>query len=288
MLINKNNYYHPFTASYLGFFITVQDPSKEKEFNLILEDVDLYHQPVEDPKTGFIYLVFGLMILLVGEVVQFKLYQMVTKENGLVKEVTQMYTSVQMICYPILMTTISSTDFIHPLSEVIGSWYCRFTRIVGYLYFHTILQHSFVVALMRYLFIVHKEWVQKHGKAKIKRAFLILTFFMPVLMELWGILENDDLDHFLFINRCSGIDHKLFLSNQATLKAFSCHFENSDTNELVTGYSGIIRKTGCVTKVVLLSLLGLNVSEGFIYFAIFSHMKRYVFSVDFFNYNMMN
>ena len=97
MLINKNNYYHPFTASYLGFFITVQDPSKEKEFNLILEDVDLYHQPVEDPNTGFIYLVFGLMILLVGEVVQLKLYQMVTKENGLVKEVTQMYTSVQMI-----------------------------------------------------------------------------------------------------------------------------------------------------------------------------------------------
>ena len=130
MFLNKNNLYNPFTESNLGFFTNL-GPSKNNETHLVIDDIDLYHQPVEDPILSFIFLVLSMITIVVGEVVQLQLYRSVTKEKGLVKEVTQFYTLVQMIGYPILIAFISSTDFVHPLSEVLGSWYCIIGRYFG-------------------------------------------------------------------------------------------------------------------------------------------------------------
>ena len=270
MFLSKNNLYNPFTAPSLGFFTKI-DPSKENETLLMMiDDIDLYHQPVEDPILGFIFLVFGVITLVVGEGVQFQLYKTVTKEKGLVKEVTQFYTLVQMIGYPILIAFISSTDFIHPLSAVLGSWYCFIFHYLAYFYFYTLLLHSFVVATMRYVFIVHQNWVQKYGKEKIKRIFIIFNVLCPILMVLWQTCDN--MKPFLFMARCNGNSHEKFLIffNSEIFKSLSCYSENFDV-------SCAIRKTGCITKVVLTVLMGLNVSEGFIYYAIFSHMHRLIF-----------
>ena len=74
-----------------------------------------------------------------------------------------------MIGYPFLIAFISATDFIHPLSHLLGDWSCIFAIGFGYMYLFHILQHSFVTAMMRYLFIVHQEWVQRHGKDRMKK-----------------------------------------------------------------------------------------------------------------------
>ena len=257
-------------SSNISFFISTT-PAKIGENPMILYDINLYHQPVEKPIFACIFLAFSMITLLVGEFIHFKLYKLVSKENGLVKQTTQIYVLVQMIGYPILVAFISATDFMHPLSHILGDWSCIFAIGFGYLYLFHILQHSFVTAMMRYLFIVHLEWVQRHGKDRIKRIFLIITICMPIVITAWDTC--DDFAPFPFISRCKGIDHRNFLSKIPDLNDVKIPCEDVDASESFTVLS-VIRKISCITKVLLFALLGLNIPEGLIYYAIFSHMKR--------------
>ena len=236
---------------------------------MILYDINLYHQPVEKPIFACIFLAFSMITLLVGEFIHFKLYKLVSKENGLVKQTTKLYVIVQMIGYPFLIAFISATDFIHPLSHFLGEWFCIFAKSFGYIYLFHILQHSFITALMRYLFIVHQEWVQRHGKEKIKRIFLVIAICMPIAVTAWDTC--DDFVPFVFVSRCNGIDHRNFL--KMDLKDFKFSNGKSNAIEAVT-VSSVIQKIGCITKILLFAMVGLNIPEGFMYYAIFSHMKR--------------
>ena len=268
MAAKQDYLYNPFTSSELSFFIR-SNHLRINDTQMFLSDIDLYHQPVENPFFGFIFLLFSLITLVIGEFAHYKLYKLVSKENGLVKQTTKTYVLVKMIGYPISIAFISATDFIHPLSHFLGEWFCIFAKSVGYIYFFHILQHSFITALMRYLFIVHQDWVQRHGKEKIKRIFLVIAICTPIALTAWDTC--DDFVPFLFVSRCNGIDHRNFL--KMDLKDFKFSDGKSNAIEAVT-VSSVIRKIGCITKILLVAIVGLNIPEGFIYYAIFSHMKR--------------
>ena len=268
MAANRNHLYNPFTSSELSFF-SRSTSTKMNITQTFLSNIDLYHQPVEKPIFGVVFLVFSLITLFIGEFAHYNLYKLVSKENGLVKQTTKAYVLVQMIGYPILIAFISATDFIHPLSYFLGEWFCIFAKSFGYIYLFHILQHSFITALIRYLFIVHEEWVQRHGKDKIKRIFLVIAICMPVAITAWETC--DDFVPFVFVSRCNGIDHRNFL--KLDLKDFQLSNGKSSAIEAVT-VSSVIRKVGCITKILLFAMVGLNIPEGLIYYAIFSHMKR--------------
>ena len=268
MAAKQDYLYNPFTSSELSFFIR-STSTKTNKTQMFLSDIDLYHQPVEKPVFAYIFLVCSLITLFIGEFAHYKLYKLVSEENGLVKETTKAYVIVQMIGYPFLIAFISATDFIHPISHFLGEWFCIFAKSFGYIYLFHILQHSFITALMRYLFIVHQEWVQKHGKDRIKRIFLVIAICMPIAITAWDTC--DDFVPFLSVSRCNGIDHRNFL--KLDLKDFKFSNENSDAIETVTVLS-VMRKIGCITKILLFAMVGLNIPEGLIYYAIFLHMKR--------------
>ena len=270
MFVSRNNLFNPYSKSDLGFFITEQH-SEPNETQISIEDINLYYQPVENPILGIVFLLFGTITGILGEIVHFRLYKMVTKENGLVKETTQIYVLIQMIGYPTLIILHSLTDFIYPLSQFFGSWFCIIAKSFAYFYLFHILQHSLIAASMRYFFIVHENWVEKHGKAKVKQIFLIVTICMPILMVLIDVC--DEFVPFPVVSRCSGTAHGNFLKGLSELKDFNFDCAELEENELFPG-SSYIRKVGCIIKIALFAMIGLNVIEGLLYFAIFAHIKR--------------
>ena len=217
MDLKNNNLYHPFVKSDLGFF-KHGTLFTQNDTQFVLKNIDLYYQPVEEPAFAILYLVLGLILLVVAEIVQFKLFCMVKKENGLIKEVTQIYSVCSMIMYPFWCIVPSLTDFIHPLNEVIGEWFCFLVRSLTFFHLNVITMQSFIICTMRYCFIVHEENVKKYGKKKTKRIFAFLSVFIPLVMVIWGIAENTEVDPFLFVNRCYGRDHRVFLINIYLLK----------------------------------------------------------------------
>ena len=280
MFLKNENFYHPFTKPFLGFGIDENHHHwhySKNHSRFVLEDIDLYFQPVEDPVISVIYLVLGILITINVEFVHFKLFSLANRENGLVKEVTQIYSLAYMIIMPILLLCSSGTDFMHPLNEVVGQWFCTIARFFGGLLWYIVTFHSFVVAFMRYLFMVHEVKVQKYGKEKIKKVLSFLSFFVPLSVVIWGVVENAELDPFLHINRCYGIDHKVFLVDASPLEFFNpyyCRLEISDSEGAYGHFLGVIRHISCIAKAFVSILMGFNFVEGVIYYKIFSHIKR--------------
>ena len=274
----KNDYlYHPFTHSELGFFMRGA-VSNGNDTHFLLKSIDLYYQPVEEPVFAIMYLVVGLIMFVVGEMIQFKLLFMVKRENGLIKEVTQVYSITSIIMYPFWLFVPTITDFIHPLNEVIGDWFCFIARWLTLGYFLYIWMQSFIVAMMRYWFIVKEESVKKYGKEKTKRVFLYLSIFLPVMIVLWSIAENIELDLWLFVNRCYGIDHRMFLINVAPDTASNpkfCQIGTFDDKDLNGKILVFIERASCFFKAIVTFVLTFNITEGILYYKIFSHLKRF-------------
>jgi hypothetical protein len=141
---------------------------------------------------------------------------------------------------------------------------------------------SFIIAMMRYWFIVHEEKVQKYGKEKTKRIFAFLSVFIPLFLVIWGTAENTELDPLIFVNRCYGRDHKVFLINISPLEVFNpyyCKFGNYSDEGMYGIILEMFKRATCIFKTILMLLMACNLTEGIIYYKIFSHIKRFVFYI---------
>ena len=264
--------YHPFSKSFLGLSFSSNLSNEMYSYNL-LENLDLYHQPLDPPSIAISLFFVRLTYCILGELVMYKLLKTVRKEKGLVNDVTQFYCIVMITNYPTWLLFTTMTEFLHPLKDIMGQWICSLMRIVFYMNFNVVIFHSFVVALMRYFFIIHEGKVKKFGKQKTKNIFLFLTIFVPILLIVWGFIENQELDTFKWINRCYAVDHKVFLAELTTGKNLFCTFQTIDGEY---GYIlSVIRQITCITKAVIVMLFGMNLCEGFIYYKIFSHITRF-------------
>ena len=278
MFLKTENFYHPFTEEFLGF--GGKEQSNENDTLFIIQDIDLYHQPVMEPITGIVCLAMEIIAVVFAGFIQIKVLGLAKREQGLLKEVTQIYSLSSLTCLPFILSTYV-TDFIHPLNEIFGQWICTLMRFMLYLWFNIIISHSFVVAMLRYLFIIQEKRVEKYGKEKTKKLFIVSSILVPMLIVVWGFIENSEIDPLRTINRCNGIDHKVFLISTADINPyFSLNLTTSNSEDLLDKLVEIMNKTAFILKALLTAIMGLNLTEGFLYYKIFSHINRCVVNLE--------
>ena len=137
--------------------------------------------------------------------------------------------------------------------------------------------HSFIVAVMRYIFIVHEKKVNCFGKEKTKKLFLILSFFVPFIYIVWIGIDSTDVAAMSFFNKCNGVYHKPFLIDTSTLdvaKRNFCQHQSLNEDGLLSKLFGTLRRFSCIARKVILLLLGFNITEAIIYYKLFSHINR--------------
>ena len=278
MVLNAENLYHPFQDSSFGIF-TRDEYLLENTKGQLIEDINLFYQPVQIPLVAIIFLIVKLLVLIAGEFLQFKVYQLITKERGILKDVGRLVVVTQMIFWPFWVSFASSTDFIHPMNQVVGQWFCDFGYIVFYFLGNIIIFHSFIVALMRYFFIVHETKVNDYGKEKVESIFLILSICFPLIVVTWKGLEGADLNAMSFINKCYGKHHRVFLVETSTLDVVKRNFCGLETYEIEDSFSNVVAissQFSCIVVESIMIIIGLNIVEGFIYIRIFVHINRYI------------
>ena len=263
MFLKEENFYHPYTKSFLSF--SAKEHSDKNYTLFIIQDIDLYHQPVMELLTGIAYLAIEMVVFVFAGFIQIKVLGMAKREQSLLKEVTQIYSLSSLICLPFVLSDFA-TDFIHPLNEIFGQWICTLMRFRLYLQIYMVMYHSFVVAMMRYLFIVQEKKVQKYGKEKTKKLFMASSALIPMLIVVWGFIENSEIDPIQRINRCNGIDHKFFLINTANHNPyFSLNLITSNPEGFFDRLVEIIKKTAFILKALLSVLMALNIAECFLH-----------------------
>ena len=278
-MLDSKNLYHPFSKSSFGLIFNniVNDDSV---IGNVIDDINLYYQPVQNPFIAISFVSLKLVILVAGGYLHIKVFRLMKKENGLLRHVTQLFVYSQMVFWPFLTLLTALTDFIHPMNEVAGQWFCNICSFLFYFLGSIITSHSFISALMRYFFIVRREMINGYGRERIKRIFLILSVILPLFIAVWEVVDGTELDGMSFINKCNGQHHKVFLLETSTLNVARrnfCGFENYDDSEgMLNQIRSIIHRLSCVVNRVITIVMGLNISEGLLYYRIWTHIYRFV------------
>jgi hypothetical protein len=123
---------------------------------------------------------------------------------------------------------------------------------------------------MRYFFILHEPKVEKIGKEKVKKFFLFFMIFFATLMAVWIAIERPQTTGMSFIDKCYGTHHNAFMLKTPSLKNVSDPLTTSDGNVLK-----IIKRVSRIIRLTVTFVIGLNISEGLIYFTILYYMNRY-------------
>jgi hypothetical protein len=180
-----------------------------------------------------------------------------------------------MIYWPVKAFFETSTDFVYPLREIIGEWFC----IIAFFWIvygtTLVVFHSFVVGLMRYSFVVHYKKIREFGKEKAKLVFFWISILIPLLVTVWGFLVRREISTISSLNKCNGIHHNAFLvehSISSTAKRNFCFFETFDQEDRYGLAS--VKKTLCVLNTVLYAIMGLNVVEGILYWRTVKHSNE--------------
>ena len=169
MLLQPENTYHPFADSYISVFLK-ESVDSEGVVGQVIKDVNLYYQPVQVPLVAFIFLAIKLFLLVIAEFLQIKVFQLMKKEKGVVKNITQVFVCAQMLFWPFWIFFATLTDFIHPINRIFGSWFCHVSTFIFRLLTQIMSSHSLISALLRYVFIVREEVTHKHGKKNNKKT----------------------------------------------------------------------------------------------------------------------
>ena len=70
-----------------------------------------------------------------------------------------------------------------PANEILGIWFCHMVSILGYVWLFRVWLFSFLVAILRYLYVVHNEKIREYGLARLERRIRILYWLYP--QGLW-------------------------------------------------------------------------------------------------------
>ena len=273
----SQHYYNPFKHSFLGFFVPNDDFQNYSSLS-ILNDIDLYHQPVEEPNTAIIFFVVRCLVTIFAEICNYRILCMLKEDNSILKDVTKLCTNTVMAYIPIRLVFYTLTDFVHPIEDFVGDWGCRSYWVIQNIAIWLVISHSLVVALLRYYFIVQDKLVTKLGKEKTKKLFWYLSIGIPVFTVFW--ISTDLMDDNT-ARRCNGRAQKMFLTQSwSSLALIKTNFKlqkweyNTKTRSTIAIVLAILRKLSRIGHRIWRILLASNILEGIIYYKIIKHMMR--------------
>ena len=265
-------FYHPFRNLSLRFSIT-DHQSSNVQIGFEIDDINLYYQPVAEPIAGTIFFFIKLTIILIGCYIHLKILKSMGKESSsIIDNVTKFYLWNQTIVYLAGLVFVTITDFIHPAGEIIGYWFCT----LGWINFafggYITIFFSFIVAFMRYFFVLHNAKVEEFGKEKMKKIFMFLFIGIPIFCVF---MESfDEFSLFSFVNKCYGKDHKVFLIETSTLNVLKhkfISFENYEKTDTFEAMLDIMKRICKFIKQFLIITMGCNISEAIIYYKVLSY-----------------
>ena len=273
---SRQNFYHPFQYSFFGFDLGKIDFQNHSTFNII-DNIDLYQQPVEEPSIAMIFFAVRCVIVIMAELCNYRVLVMMKKDRSILNTITKLQAYTIMVSMPIKLIFVTLTDFIHPLNEILGKWICISFWFEENISTQIIASHSLMVVLLRYTFIVHNTKVIEFGKAKLEKLFWNVSIIVPVLTVLWVASDLQDAIPSNHINRCNGMDHKMFLIRSWSslgLIGTNFHLPNDQINDKLDILFAIMRKLSRIGHRIWRVFLGSNIAEGVIYFKLFRHMTR--------------
>ena len=143
----------------------------------------------------------------------------------------------------------------------------------------SIVGHSCIISLMKYVMIVHREKVAGLGFTRIRTILFAVNLLHPLPYTIANVfVENFEM--MTSLKSCLGIslsnvdmqNEETFSSTMKTL--WFCglgHYEHRDSFDY---FVYVVKQCTCFTLSIIAVVIFLNISEFFCYHRIFRYMKR--------------
>ena len=220
------------------------------------------------------HIVFQVLLFCVGLYFQVKTILVCIEEKNKTWQIHISHAIVMTVYYGCFIPFYSITYFIPYLAAYTGSWICYLSAFVAVFCYQAIMVHSLLVAIMKYIFIVHTWKARLFGDERIQKIFLWIAIIYPVTMAIATILLTTNYQNRSEIKSCfgkllnnssnSGIHKSLFV-------IIPCDLGRSSDNNSILIY---VAKGVCLIRSLLGAVINTNLPEGLLYFKIFSQMKR--------------
>ena len=226
--------------------------------------------------------------LTAGVIVNKKLYSKVKKEEHqergkVIQRIMKTYALIQCIVYPALailgwflylnktVLTIIQPSLVRPVITLSRFTFTLFRKYIGF--------NSLIIAVCRYSFIFYEDQVFKFGINRIRYIFLTSSVCIPLILGFLNeaTIPIETVWYCFFAPR---VNETMIGSGDLASTSLFCTKSNIDEITESPIYSLIheylspsLNYAMEVTSKILVSLVFLNIIEGFIYFHTFVYIK---------------
>ena len=229
--------------------------------------------------------VFSVMIIIWGEIINYRFMRKLKEEKSrtpigrkgnVIEPIMSWFCKLQMIYWPFqLLSFWIMFNEIIPFQYMNG-WWCSASSFVAVGFGRMCLAwNSLFVALIRYIYIVHRQKSNQWEFKKIGRYFRISSIAIPVGLETVGLFVNSYTKHKI------NSEQDVFKSCVASLQGQNTTvniqipepYFRALTLQVVPEWIilGVYYVYFCLTIGVII-----NVIDGFFYFQIYRSIKRYI------------
>ena len=235
------------------------------------EDSSIFIQP-DIAQT--VHICCQILIYCVGLYIQIKTIQACNKDKGKTWEIHISHAIVTSIYYGFFIPFQAVTTFVPSLSIYMGSWICYLASLISFYSYHAIIANSLLVAITKYIFIVHGLKAKVFGDEKIQKIFFWINTTLPLALAAIAMLTTNFHTR-AALKSCFGTtEYSSVLPNNSTSdrKHFLlCDYVNSMDHGPIIYY---ILQFFCVSRKILNLIIVSNLPEGFFYYKIFCSMKK--------------
>ena len=219
-----------------------------------------------------------LILYAIGSYIQIKVISTCRKEKDKVWQITITNSITMMIVFSFVMIFQTVSSHVPVMSQYTGEWICFIAAFI-YIYGTLIMGlHSFVVSLIKYVFIVYHETAFYFGEDTLKKVFFVVNLVHALVLSIPPLIFHD-FEQYPAVIKCLGLNKKVLehsnTSNAAIDRMFFCKLNDGGYNkDAEPQLSYILKQSLCATWTVWLIALCSNLPEGVLYHYIFIKMRR--------------
>ena len=236
------------------------------------------NQEIQFSVDSIVHIIIQALLFAIGLIIQSKVMYVCWKEkDGKTWQIhlTQSFSCTIYFLFAIPFWHISTS--IPHLSAITGEWLCYMNAFMILYGFYMITPNSLLIAVMKYMFIVHDERMVKLGERKAQRIFMGINLIVPFILATISCITKD-FDSYSELTSCFGMTEQLKTQyntwEKNMQKFFLCNF-NTNEKEISDAYTlYVIKQCFCVSKSTIVMLINTNFPEAFFYYKIFDKMKR--------------
>ena len=219
--------------------------------------------------TSILNISFQVILFCIGFFAQIRIIKICKEEKNKTWQIHIFHAITMTVIYASRIIFMAIVYVSPSLFTMIGSWICHLLRFVFLSGFISITSNTFIIASMKYVFIVHAMRALAIGHSRIQKLFFWANLLVPFILSLDTLLP--DFKDYGYMNICLNPELRTDATFENVQSHLQLHFDSIDFQE--PNFTNFIHLALNMFRVFAYIITACNFTEALIYYLIFKFMK---------------